>query len=304
MTAGPITLHEPSTEPLIGAAVSVGGVSLAVNGISHAQLGKGMAAFLSDGRKCDIDVFTDWSSEINPLNRKPTFCSGALWTLFRQGDDFIFDCESPLFGTTPYKRMRVNRGFTCAHITLHREMLARYAPVSPLEYPTDELLVTNHLACHGLGAEVHGCGLVDARAGAQLFLGHSGTGKSTTTRLWETFADPEILSDDRIILRLHKGELWMYGTPWHGEAEFASASRAKLSRIFILQQGKKNVIRPLSPAQSIGEVFARCFPPFHSAIGLERTLEFLSRALAIVPCYEFEFVPDRSAVETVRKFHD
>jgi hypothetical protein len=60
----------------------------------------------------------------------------------------------------------------------------------------------------------------------------------------------------------------------------------------------------LQKTRAVGEVFARSFPPFHSAAGLERTLEFINRALDLVPCYEFEFIPDRSAVKTVREFHD
>jgi len=40
-----------------------------------------------------------------------------------------------------------------------------------------------------------------------VLLGHSGAGKSTTMQLWQSLRNPEILSDDRIILRLQNGEL-------------------------------------------------------------------------------------------------
>jgi hypothetical protein len=173
---------------------------------------------------------------------------------------------------------------------------------SPLEYPADELLITNYLAHHGLGIEVHGCGLIDAESGGHLFLGHSGAGKSTTARVWETFRAPEILSDDRLILRLHEGELWMHGTPWHGEAAFASPGKAKLTRIHILRHGSQNKFTALSRARAVGEVFARSFPPFHSEEGLEHTLDFIKQALEAVPCYEFEFLPDGSSVAAVLGF--
>ena len=38
-----------------------------------------------------------------------------------------------------------------------------------------------------------------------LFVGHSGAGKSTTTRLWTAREDVEVLSDDRIIVRRDEG---------------------------------------------------------------------------------------------------
>jgi len=98
--------------------------------------------------------------------------------------------------------------------------------------------------------------------------------------------------------------LWMYGTPWHGEAALASPNKAKLNRIFILQHGKENEVATLSPAQAVGELFARSFPPFHSAAGLERTVEFLHPVVDAVPCYEFRFLPDENAIQTVLKFHD
>jgi hypothetical protein len=184
-------------------------------------------------------------------------------------------------------------------LILNREALAAYRPISPLEYPTDELLITNYLAHHGLGVEVHGCGLVDSETGGHLLLGHSGAGKSTTTQLWQSLRNPEILSDDRIILRLHHGELWMYGTPWHGEGRFASPGKSKISKILILQHGENNEILPLTRSHAAGELFARCFPPFHSPAGLQGVIEFLDRVVNTVPCYEFRFVPDARAVDAV-----
>jgi len=251
----------------------------------------------------DIQVSLNWSDTLRPSTDKPSFDSGAVWKLFRNGSDCVFDFTTLVLGAAPYKRMRVDRDFRRAQITLNRELLQSRRPFDPLEYPIDELLVTNYLAS-GIGVEVHGCGLIDRETGGHLFLGHSGAGKSTTARLWQSIRNPEILSDDRIILRLDHDGLWMYGTPWHGEAAFASANQARLKRIFILQHGAQNLIRPLTKAAAVGEVFARSFPPFHSASGLEHSLEFLKRALDTAPCYEFQFTPDAHAVEEALKFHD
>ncbi|SRR6266496_2514878 len=260
--------------------------------------------FADDTRCIDLRIIADRVPRIPSMNMAPAFDSGALWELFHDGEELVFDFTSPAVGSTPYKRMRVDRRFASAHIAMSAEMLAQHSSVSPLEYPADELLITNHLAARGLGVEVHGCGLIDAESGGHLFLGHSGAGKSTTTRIWKSSRDPEVLSDDRIILRLHDGELWMYGTPWHGEAELASPGKTKLSRVFVLQHGPRNEIRALTKSQAVGEVFARSFPPFHSATGLERTLDFINRALDVVPCYEFQFVPGEGAVKAVLDFHD
>jgi len=285
--------------------VRIGGVSLALSGRStdDVRLSNELEMFQERDETPDIEVQVGWVEKLQRLPGNPVFDSGALWTLFRDGPEFIFDFTSPAFGSFPYKRLRTDRDFRSAQLILNRQAMKNHYPVFPLEYPADELLITNYLAS-GLGVEVHGCGLVDAETGGHLLLGHSGAGKSTTTLLWKSLRDPRILSDDRIILRLHHGELWMYGTPWHGEAAFAMAGKARISRIFIIEHGGQNEITPLTRSRAVGELFARSFPPFHSAEALERTVGFLGQVLDTVPCYQFQFVPNADAVNTVVGFHD
>jgi len=301
------TIHEmASLQPqlLHRACVRIGEVSLALTGASpdDLPLSRELEEFRVEDCDADIEVGVEWAENLRRWHGEKVFDSGAVWSLFRDGTDFVFDFASPVLGAHPYKRSRADRNFCTAQLILSREALWEHRPIAPLEYPTDELLITNYLAS-GLGVEVHGCGLVDAEAGGQLFLGHSGAGKTTTTLLWKSLRNPEILSDDRIILRQRDGELWMYGTPWHGEAAFASAGKAKLSRIFILQHGGRNEMVEISRSRAVGELFARCFPPFHSAAAIDSTLGFLNRVVDAVPCYEFRFIPDSGAVEAVLGFH-
>jgi hypothetical protein len=285
--------------------ICVGDVALELNAseADSISVNHALAAFSGGSLSSNIRLDVRWKSDFES-RQNPDFNSLALWTLFHEDADFVFDFTSPLLSPHPYKRLRVSGDFCVGEILLNSKVLKPYRPICPLEYPADELLITNYLAHHGFGVEVHGCGLVDQKTGGHLFLGHSGAGKSTTARLWQLCRHAEILSDDRIILRLQDGELWMYGTPWHGEAALASPRKAKLNRIFVLQQGVENRIVPLSNARAVGELFARCFPPFHSVTGLDRTIEFLNRMVETVPCYEFSFIPEVSAIQTVLGFHD
>ena len=53
---------------------------------------------------------------------------------------------------------------------------------------------------------------------AVFFLGESGTGKSTHTRLWrENIEGAVLLNDDSPILRIIDGKPWVYGSPWSGK---------------------------------------------------------------------------------------
>ncbi len=220
-----------------------------------------------------------------------------MWRLTRCGGDLLFDFASPVFGTLPYKQARFRTDFRSGSITMRRECFP-VGVVRPLEYPLDELLFINLLA-QGRGAEVHACGLRRRDDAGYLFVGASGTGKSTTARLWNGIAGVEVLSDDRIVLRRSGGTTWMYGTPWHGESEFAMASRAPLRKVFFLAHGTGNEAIPLRPADAVARLMACSFVPFYSAAGLDYTLGFFEQLARDVPCWELKFVPNAEVVDFV-----
>lgn len=269
--------------------------------------------FLVNGQHAaDARVSAAWGQLRQPAGGR-IFDSGALWQLFRQGEDYVFDFTSPIYGPVPYKRARFNPDFTCGEVFLHRDYFDPGAPAFPLEYPLDEVLMT-HLLARGRGIEVHACGVEDVDGRGYLFLGQSGDGKTTTARLWEKVGQASacqassqkgggvlVLSDDRIILRCLDGKIWMYGTPWHGEADLASPVRTPLTQVFFLGRGARNEVVPLRQPEAVARLVAGSFIPFYDAAGLDFTLEFLQQVTRAVPCMEFRFVPDGRAVDFVRR---
>jgi len=123
--------------------------------------------------------------------------------------------------------------------------------------------------------------------------------------LWQKQKGTRILSDDRIILRVHNGKIWMFGTPWHGDAGIASPDSAPLSDIYLLEHlnkdGNKNEILPMQGGLAAAELFARSFVPRHCGESLQFALSFLQRVAQAVPCSTFRFVPDETAVEAIRR---
>jgi hypothetical protein len=169
-----------------------------------------------------------------------------------------------------------------------------------LGYPLDELLLINYLA-QGRGVDIHACGLIDSSGQGHLFVGQSGAGKTTMARLWQDDPSVTILSDDRIVLRHLDGRIWMYGTPWHGEAMLTSPARSPLWRIYVLSRGIKNELVSMKESEGVARLFACCFPPFYSQQGLAFTLDFFEQLVKAVPCYELKFVPDKHVVEYIKK---
>jgi hypothetical protein len=257
-----------------------------------------LRAFAVEEGPCDVKLQVAWADSLRVPCSALLFHSGGLWSLFAEESGYRFSFLSPLLGMTPYKEAWLDAQFRSGRVLLSRRYFDTERPVYPLEYPLDELLMIHRLS-RGEGVEVHAVGISDERGRGHLFLGHSGAGKSTTARLWLDRPGVRILSDDRIILRARDGQIWMYGTPWHGDAGIASPDSALLSGIYLLEHGISNERLPLPPGRAATELLTRSFVTHHSGEGIRFTLEFLDRVAREVPCCTFRFVPDESAVEAI-----
>jgi hypothetical protein len=279
----------------------IGGISLGVTSAGSGPsllIDDQMKAFVIADRACEMEFEAAFGESFNGDPGELIFDSRGLWKLYRNANGYCFRLKTDFIGALPYKQAIVAQDFKSGRIELSKEYFATDLPVNPLEYPLDELLWIHRLSM-GEGIEVHGCGVIAPDGRGLLLTGHSGAGKSTSSRLWTKRTGARVLSDDRIILRRENGRIWMYGTPWHGDAGIAEAERWPLDGIFVLAHGGENSLRPLSRSAASAELYARSFVPHHSADAVAFILEFLSKLTLDVPCFDFSFVPDASAVEVL-----
>jgi hypothetical protein len=281
-------------------AYRIGGITFGLHAEGELLLtpDRELRAFAIEPGLCDVNLQVAWADSLRVPNSTLLFHSGGLWSLFAEPAGYRFSFLSPLLGMTPYKEAWLDPDFRFGRVLLSRRYFDTDRPVYPLEYPLDELLMIHRLS-RGEGVEVHAVGISDENGRGHLFLGHSGAGKSTTARLWIDRTGARILSDDRIILRVREGQIWMYGTPWHGDAGIASPDCAPLTGIYVLAHGKKNKQVSLPAGRAAAELFTRSFVTHHSAEGIQFTLGFLDRVARQVPCSIFQFVPDDTAVEAI-----
>ncbi len=180
----------------------VGGVVVRLTGDDSAavELVPSLMAFRAAPGLPDIRVRVEWVDGLSSAPGLQLFDSGALWRLYECEAGFQFDFRAPVFGDQPYKRLVVDRDFSRATLQMSADVSGAFPYAAPLDYPVDELLIMHRLT-REKAIELHGCGIVREDGTGNLFVGHSGAGKSTTTRLWMEQEDVEILSDDRIIVR-------------------------------------------------------------------------------------------------------
>ncbi len=298
------------------AQLCIGGVSVQLVGSRSTDVifDSGLEPFRVYPGCSDIDIRVEWVAELFAARGRTLFDSGTTWRLCEGADWLQFDFGDPISADHPYKRLLIDRRFGRATIEMRTKYFAALPKVAdPLGYPLDELLIMHRLT-QERAIELHGVGIVGPDGKSNLFVGHSGAGKSTTARLWTSLHDVKILSDDRIIVREDESggdsardganRIFMYGTPWHGEAHFALAQSAPLQRIFVLEHGRGNVLTRLTRSQVVGELFARSFVPFHRHEYVDSALSFLERVADMVPCYRYSFEPDERAVERVLELRD
>lgn len=143
---------------------------------------------------------------------------------------------------------------------------------------------------------VHGSCIV-CRGKAVLFLGESGTGKSTHTRLWREYVDGALLlNDDSPFLRVEDGKIWAYGSPWSGKTPCYKQERYELAGCVRLSQASCNHIEKLSILQAYGAVHPSCPPAFAYDRALYAHIsDFINCLLSTVPCFHMACLPDREA---------
>lgn len=145
---------------------------------------------------------------------------------------------------------------------------------------------------------IHSSVIVSRERGL-LFLGESGTGKSTHTRLWrENIEGATLLNDDSPIVRIVDGKALVFGSPWSGKTPCYKNLSYPIAGFCRLSQAPHNLIRRLHPLAAIGALLPSCPPAFaHDDYLQDGICNTLGALLKQVGAYHLECLPDKAAAE-------
>ena len=132
---------------------------------------------------------------------------------------------------------------------------------------------------------------------AVLFLGESGTGKSTHTRLWrEHIEGAMLLNDDSPMIRVEDGKVWAYGSAWSGKTPCYKNERYELKACVRLSQAPYNKIQKLPVLQAYGAIHPSCPPEFAYDDKLyDEVSRIIGKILSVVPFYHLACLPNEEA---------
>lgn len=135
-----------------------------------------------------------------------------------------------------------------------------------------------------------------------MFLGRSGTGKSTHSRLWlKHIPGSALLNDDNPVIRVIDGLAYVYGTPWSGKTPCYKNEVLPLKAVVRLSQAPYNRISRFVPLHAFASLMPACSCmrwDSNSVSCLHKTVE---KVISMVPGYHMECLPDADAA---RVCHD
>lgn len=212
--------------------------------------------------------------------------------LYRSGNDFLLEM-APTLGDEVCSRLLFNSDYSSAVLYVWGgDTLESFSL-------NNALMVMFAFATSAMNTlEMHASTVVNGEKG-YMFLGKSGTGKSTHSRLWlENIPGTWLLNDDNPVVRVHDdGTVRVYGSPWSGKTPCYKNASATVGAFVRLRQAGSNSIARLGLPDSYA-VLTSSSSAFKAhrkmADGIHHTISLI---LGAVPCYLLDCLPDRAAAE-------
>jgi len=181
-------------------------------------------------------------------------------------------------------------------------------PYSVMFHLNMAMMIQYTYASSGKSALLIHSSVIEHNGMADMFLGESGTGKSTHSRLWlEHIEGTELLNDDNPVLRMEDGVLYVYGSPWSGKTPCYRNKKLAVRTLVSLKQAHFNRASRLGGVNAFISILTSA-----SAIHWDDRIEeditdTASSAADSVPCWKMECLPDTDAAyickESIESVH-
>ena len=129
-----------------------------------------------------------------------------------------------------------------------------------------------------------------------MFLGRSGTGKSTHSRMWlENIEGTWLLNDDNPVVRFIDGEVFVYGTPWSGKTPCYKNEALPLGGIVRIVRAPHNEAKLLPPLRSYASLMPACSCMRWDRKSTDALHSTVEKVIKVVKGWDMECLPDADA---------
>lgn len=203
------------------------------------------------------------------------------------------------------------QGRPCFEFSLRRKLAARMLTNDTYSHGTimldgdrlfginNAIMVMYALSTSHLQTALFHSSVVSYQGKGYMFLGKSGTGKSTHSKLWlKHIEGTELMNDDNPVVRFIDGQAWVFGSPWSGKTPCYRNVQAPIGAIVKLDQAPHNVIRRLKGLQAysvlVPSISGKRWDK-RQADGLHETENLLASHVNI---FHLDCLPDEDAART------
>ncbi|MDY0014950.1 MAG: hypothetical protein RBS13_01940 [Bacteroidales bacterium] len=236
------------------------------------------------------ETLPDWGMaslpewEINDLCRFDYEQSSCMFSRYKKGYLFRMDF---LNGKEPLLMMKDNQ-ISCFHINYSMQ---KHINIIDFKFA---LWVAYGIATAPLHTVAMHASTIVYRQQAILFLGESGTGKSTQSRLWiENIPKTRLLNDDSPIVRIINNIPIVFGSIWSGKKACYLDENYKIAAIVRVRQAKANAIKRLHTLDSFAALYPSCPPMFaYDSILSDYIHTIITTIIEQTPVFMLDCLPD------------
>lgn len=216
-----------------------------------------------------------------------------LWRVFSYEDGYAAQVFNP-------QALHKIQAILCVSPHLHSWKL--YVDASehscvPLAYPTGPLVLyyaTSYLS----GIMIHASGIIDGERG-RIFSGFSGVGKSTMAERWQQNGHT-IINDDRLMLTIEGGRVYMYNTPMF----YADVpKKQEVHALYLLKQTPEHTIRQVDGVEAVARMLAFCIQHSYNKDIMTHHMNTVSDICEKIRIYELGVALRADIIDFIRE-HD
>ena len=131
---------------------------------------------------------------------------------------------------------------------------------------------------------------------AYMFLGKSGTGKSTHSSLWlRHIYGYHLLNDDNPVLRVRDGKLFVYGSPWSGKTPCYRQESAEAGALVMLEQKPNYKISRERVVAALSSLLCSCSVMIWDRSSYAEIMRTIEQVITLRGVYHLECLPDEAA---------
>lgn len=208
--------------------------------------------------------------------------------VYRGDAGYTFDITPQKIGRT--FRMNTDPSFREVSVCLDR-MTREYVSVL-----SNMLMICYAFAAASMDTLLIHASVVVNDGRGYLFLGRSGTGKSTHSHLWlKHIPGSRLLNDDNPVVRVEGGVTRVFGSPWSGKTPCYINRNAPVGAFVKLEQAPHNVISRLGTVQAFATLLSSSSTMKWDRNVYDGICNTITEVVQTVPLYKMECLPDEEA---------